>query len=175
MNKVYGFLLMVLLLGVAGIADILTYMKIGGDFFIVELFVLGTLIVLGVFLFNSWIGSLFSLTVFAITLLTGVVSFHTIFPDDKGILAILLLSGIAGFVLSLSIPCSCCCRRKTCEPASPVIPQMTFPAAKATRKPVVSTYDEEPSVEPVELNPDDFVELNEIEKLVKKKKGRKKK
>jgi endonuclease V-like protein UPF0215 family len=52
---------------------------------------------------------------------------------------------------------------------------MTFPAAKATRKPVVSTYDEEPSVEPVELNPDDFVELNEIEKLVKKKKGRKKK
>lgn len=179
MSKVCKFLLMVLLLGVAAIADVLTYMKIGGDFFIIEVFVLGTLLVLGVFLFGTWIGSLFSMTVFSITLLTAVISFHSIFPADKGILAVLLMAGIAGFVASL---CSDCCKRKCCsEKTSNVccdIPQMTFPAARVTRKPEVSTYnvdDEIPSVEPVDFTNDDFVELNEIEKLVKKKKGRKKK
>jgi len=176
MNKVYGFLLTVLLLGVAAIADVLTYMKIGGDFFIVELFVLGTLLVLGIFLFGSWLGSLFSITVFSITLLTAVISFHSIFPADKGILAILLMSGIAGFIVSLCVGCckkKCCCKERACSD----VPQMTFPAAKVTRKPAVTTYDadnEIPSVEPVEFTNEDFVELNELEKLVKKTKGRKK-
>ncbi len=177
MNKVYGFFMMVLLLGIAGIADILTYLKLGGDFFIVEVFVLSTLVVLGVFLFGTWLGSLFSMTVFSITLLTAVISFHSIFPADKGILALLLISGIAGFVASLSIDCckkKCCSQRTCCE----TIPQMTFPAAKVSRKPDITTYDVEkeiPSVESVELNADDFVELNEIEKLVKKKVKKKKK
>lgn len=175
MNKVYGFLLMVLLLGIAAIADVLAYMKLGRDFFIVEVFVLATLLVLGIFLFGTWIGSLFSMTVFSITLLTAVISFRSIFPEDKGILALLLMSGIAGFVASL---CIGCCRKK-CSTVRTYsdIPKMTFPAAKATQKPGVTTYDidgEMPSVQPVELNADDFVELNEIEKLVKKKKGRKK-
>ncbi|MFA6888759.1 MAG: hypothetical protein WC254_04660 [Candidatus Woesearchaeota archaeon] len=179
MNKVYGFLLMVLLLGVAVIADVLTYINIGGDFFIVEVFVLGTLLVLSVFLFGSWLGSLFSLTVFSITLLTAMISFHSIFPADKGILAILLMSGIAGFIASLCVGCckkKCCCNKQTCSDMP--IPQMTFPAAKATRRSGVSTYDVEndaPSVEPVEFTNEDFVELNELENLVKKTKGRKKK
>ncbi len=179
MNKVYGFLLMVLLLGIASIADVLTYLKIGGDFFIVELFVLGTLIALGIFLFGSWLGSLISMTVFSITLLTAVILFHSIFPADKGILAILLMSGIAGFIASL-----CCCERKCCcnQHTYSDVPHMAFPAEKITgnpetRKPEVKTYDVEnemPSVQQVEFTNEDFVELNEIEKLVKKKKNRKK-
>lgn len=174
MNKVYGFLLMVLLLGIAVIADVIAYLKIGGDFFIVESFVLGTLVVLGIFLYGSWLGSLFSLTVFSITLLTAMILFHSIFPADKGILAILLMSGIAGFIASLSC-CKrkCCCNQHTCSD----VPRMTFPAAKITRKPEVKTYNiekEMPSVQPVEFTNEDFVELNEIEKLVTQKKGRKK-
>jgi hypothetical protein len=187
MNKVYGFLLTVVLLGLAFAADVLTYATLGGDFFIFGVFVLGTLFVFGVFLFGTWLGTLFSLVMFSITLLTGIISFRALLPENEALLGLLLVVGIFGFVGSLlCAECKKKCRKgssgsSSMTPDTPPMP-MPLPAfaqKKAKQNASVSTYDvENPELQSLAMmeslddfknagNQDnDFVELQDIEKLM---------
>ena len=194
MNKVYGFLLTVVLLGLAFAADLLTYATLGGDFFIFGVFVLGTLFVFAVFLFGTWLGTLFSLVMFSITLLTGIISFRALLGVNEALLGLLLIVGIFGFVGSLlCAECKKKCGKSSCgssaaKPDAPPMPLPVFPAQMRKGKQNnarVSTYDVESpelqslammeSLEDFKANEDDdFVELQDIEKLMSNKKAAKK-
>lgn len=123
MNKVYGCLFMVLLLCLATAADLLAYISVGGTFFVVGAFVLGALLLLSIFLYGSCIGKLFSLGVFGITLLSGVILFNQLMPENGFVFSLLIFTGIVGFVCTLM--CSSCkkdykntCSKSKCESVS---------------------------------------------------------
>ncbi|MEK6921683.1 MAG: hypothetical protein AABX82_07385, partial [Nanoarchaeota archaeon] len=181
MNKVYGFLLTVVLLGLAFAADLLTYATLGGDFFIFGVFVLGTLFVFGVFLFGTWLGTLFSLVMFSITLLTGIISFRALFGVNEALLGLLLVVGIFGFVGSLlCAECKKKCSKSSCgssamNPDAPPMPMPlpVFASKRAKQNAGVSTYDvESPELQSLAMmeslddfknagNDEDFVELQD--------------
>lgn len=199
MNKVYGFLLTVVLLGLAFAADLLTYATLGGDFFVFGVFVLGTLYVFGVFLFGTWLGTLFSLVMFSITLLTGIISFRALWGVNEALFGLLLVVGIFGFVGSLLwAECKKKCGKRrygssAMKPDAPPMPtpmQMPLPVfaqKKAKQTPSVSTYDiENPELQSLALmesledfkdegNDNEFVELQDIEKLMSNSKKSEKK
>ena len=185
MNKVYGFLLTVVLLGLAFAADLLTYATLGGDFFIFGVFVLGTLFVFAVFLFGTWLGTLFSLVMFSITLLTGIISFRALLGVNEALLGLLLVVGIFGFVGSLlCAECKGKCSKRSCEssamkPDAPPMPLPVFAQKRAKQNASVSTYDvESPELQSLAMmeslddfkdagnEDEDFVELQDIEKLM---------
>jgi hypothetical protein len=161
--KVYGFLLMVLLLGLAFVADLLTYLTVGGDLFVTGLFLLGVCLVFGVFAYGTWLSRMFSMVLFGITLLTGVILFPTLFPGNKELVALLLIVGSLGFVMSLMERCKGKRRRKVAEvpmplPIEPMFQQAT-PAMQSLA--VMESLDKD----------SEFLELDEVDKLVQKKVG----
>ena len=83
MNKVYAFLFMAEVSGVAVIANLLAVLFVGSEFFLTSVFVLGVLLVVSVFLFDSWAGMLFSFALFSITLLTASVLFPLLFVGKE--------------------------------------------------------------------------------------------
>ena len=199
MNKVYGCLFMVLLLCLATTADLLAYITVGGTFFVVGAFVLGGLLLLSVFLYGSSIGSLFSLALFGITLLTGVILFNTLLPANGFIFGLLLFAGIVGFVCTLlcsscSKTCKKMCAENSFSPNSSFntdMPPMPLPATplktrNGKNSMRVSTYNiENPEVSSLatmealdELSDndadDDFVDLKDLENMMEKKKVSKK-
>jgi len=159
MDRVYGFLLMILLLGLAFIADLVAYIKVGGDFFIIGLFLLGVLLVLSVFLYTTLVSKLCALALFSITLLTGVTLFKALFPVNKEILAVLLIVGSIGFVMNIACYGKCSKKRRRIRmppmplPAEPVFAQKLGPLTIS---------------EPLDKD-EEFLELDEVEKLVQKK------
>ena len=150
MNTIYGFLLMVLLAGLAVLTDLVTYMTINGDFVIIALLLLAVLFVFTVFLYGTWVSKLFGLILFSMTLLSGVVLFPSLFPAEKLLVVLLLLVGSAGFVLILAGGrCKKKVRKKTPEFVEVPVPDgMVQPLPRSDAK------------------DDDFVELDEIEKLM---------
>ncbi len=191
-NSVYCFLVLVLLLGMATLTDLLVYTTYGSEFFMTALFVLVTFLVLSIFLFSSTLGSLFSLGVFSVTLLTGLFSFQRLFPEQLWLLALLLVVGIFGFIGTLlTCSCSSSCKKKKCTgetcsevKTAPVAPAMQFPfkPQKKQKEHDVSTYDVETpemqslalmesleamkNVEKETLGDDEFMELDDIEKMI---------
>ena len=196
-NSVYCFLVLVLLLGMATLTDLLVYTTYGPEFFLTALFVLVTLLVLSIFLFSSALGSLFSIGVFSITILTGLFSFQRLFPEQLWLLALLLVVGIFGFIGTL-LACTCSgtskkekCSGGTCSEmkTAPVAPAMQFPfkPQKKQKGTDVSTYDVESpemqslalmesleamkTAEKETLGDDEFVELDDIEKMMTTKRA----
>lgn len=190
-NTVYCFLALMLLLGIATVTDLLVYTAYGSEFFMTALFVLVTLLVLSIFLFSNILGSLFSLGVFSITLLTGLFSFQRLFPEQLWLLALLLVVGIFGFITTL-LACthSSSCKKKKCNGgtveaktvSAPAAPAMQFPFHPEKKRDAVSTYDVEvpemqslalmesldamKNAEKETLGDDEFVELDDIEKMM---------
>ncbi len=173
-NKVYSFLLFVLLFGLGYASSLLSYVIIDNNLFVFGVFVLGTLFVFSVFSFGTWLGSLFSLVFFSITLLTGIISFSALVPENQELFGLLLIVGIFGFVASLLLPCS---RKKK---------QLFKPEQKMKKDICVSTYDlKNPEQQSLTMEPfddfkdvekdDDFIELQDVDKLVKSEKKASKK
>ncbi|MBI5003010.1 hypothetical protein HZC31_06495 [Candidatus Woesearchaeota archaeon] len=196
-NSVYCFLVLVLLLGMATVTDLLVYTTYGPEFFMTALFVLVTLLVLSIFLFSSTLGSLFSVGVFSITILTGLFSFQRLFPEQLWLLALLLVVGIFGFIGTLlACTSSSACKKEKCSSGTcgemktaPVAPAMQFPfkPLKKQKGVDVSTYDVETpemqslalmesleamkNAEKETLGDDEFVELDDIEKMMTTKRA----
>lgn len=196
-NSIYCLLVLVLLLGIATLTDLLVYTTYGQEFFMTALFVLVTFLVLSIFLFSSTLGSLFSLGIFSITLLTGLFSFQRLFPEQLWLLALLLVIGIFGFIGTLlTCTLSRSCKRKKCtnetynsevKPTSaPAAMEFPFkPKKKQKESDDVSTYDIETpemqslalmeslgamkNAEKETLDGDEFVELDDIEKMMTSK------
>lgn len=199
-HNVYCFLVLVLLLGIATLTDLMVYTSYGSEFFMTAVFVLVTFLVLSIFLFPSTLGSVFSLAVFSITLLTGLFSFQRLYPEQLWLLATLLIVGIFGFIGTL-LSCVCCkksCKTEKCctgtcaskTSFAPSTPAMEFPF-KPQKKAAVSTYNiETPEMESLALMEsldamkktenngeaeEEFVELDDIEKMITTKKSTAKK
>ncbi len=197
MNKLYYFILIVLLLCLAFTADLLAYLAVEGSFFVIGLFVLGTLLALSIFFYGNNVGSLFSMALFGITLLSGVILFHPLFADNKEVIALLLIVGSFGFVGSLCFPCkknsgnygnsgSSCAGKKTNKMDMPPLPLIYDSptnydslTGKGKNEMRVSTYEVEhpeisslatmESLDSIKDSNDDFVELKDIENLIAKK------
>lgn len=184
MNKVYGCLFLVLLLCLATAADLLAYLAVGGAFFVVGVFVLGALLLLSVFSYGSKIGSLFSLGVFSITLLSGVVLARPLLPEHDALFGLIILSGVVGFVSN--ILCSSCSEncKKSCSNDTFESSTGTSNVSASNEKGIkISTYNvKNPEVSPLatmealddlEADDDDFVELKELENMMEKKSSKK--
>lgn len=177
MNKVYAFLFMAVVSGIAVISNLLAVSALfaGSEFFLTTVFVLGVLLVVSVFLFGSWAGMLFSFALFSITLLTASVLFPLLFVTEKMLLALLFFSGALGFIGTILLwpqP-----RKKMAKSIAWDVPPMPLIDEAPPRKQNlrVSMYDlknpEETqpvfdSLEETSVSDNDFVELDELDKLV---------
>ncbi len=183
MNKVYSFLFTVLVMGLGFCAALLTYLDYYNDFFIVGTLLLAVLFIGALLAFTTWLSALFSLVFFGIVLLTGVILFPLLITKDSLLLALLLVVGSVGFVSVLLFQtyfsCKKKCRKSKSSAAVTVtdLPPVPLPIERQrdANSTAVTTYEiEKPTLQDLDLfatmkqeEDKDFVELNEIERLMR--------
>jgi hypothetical protein len=159
MDRVYGFLLMTLLLGLATVADLLAYITLGGDFYVIGLLILAVCLVFSILGHGTWLGRMFAMVVFGITLLSGMVLFPHLM-EQKELFALLLIVGSLGFVLSLWESQGRKRKKPIAERPMPLPPEPMFTGTPALQSlAVMESLDKD----------DEFLELDEVDKLVQKK------
>lgn len=191
MDKVDRFFLMVLFLGLASAANLLTFGLFGSEAFVIGLFLFLTLLVLSVFLYGTIVGRLSAFVLFSTTLLSGVLLWKELFPSNKEVLVLLLLLGSVGVILTVS---SSCCRKhkhKSCKGRCSQLPmplpeQKTVPVFVKNQKSIQQTreaFQPLAVIEPLDKD-EEFLELDDVKRLVQtkqdssvkpRKRGRKKK
>lgn len=194
MNKVYSFLFIVLVMGLGFCAALLSYLDFYPDFFVIGTLMLAVLFIGAVLTFTLWLSVLFSFVFFGVVLLTGVILFPLLVVEDALLLALLLVVGSVGFVSVLLFQSCFSRRRKSMKIKSQQsvtitdIPPIPLPteqteSQKQANQTAVTTYEvEKPTLQDLDLfttmkqeddftlmnseTDKDFVELNEIERLM---------
>ncbi len=171
MKRLDRFFLMALFLGLASTANLLVFGLFGSEAFVIGIFVFLSLLVLGVFLYGTVVGQVSALVLFSTTLLSGVLFWKELFPSNKTTLALLLLLGSVGFILTfVSSSCQKHKHKKCCPDAPLPLPeQKSVPAFARSKgsKESKDTFQPLAIIEPLDKD-EEFLELDDIKRLVQK-------
>ncbi len=166
MKRIYDFLLTVLLVFLAVVADLLAYITVRRDFLIIGLLVLLISLVLSIVMYGTWVSKVFRMLLFSITLISGIVLFQLLLPIH--IVAVMLIIGSIGFITILTEHKKRKPKRHARKIAEPPLPEPSLPSPVEPEPRSTQAMQSLAVMESLDRD-DEFLELDEVDKLVQKK------